>query len=69
MPMRNLPFVLWMLGFPALQWGVRQKPTFSTDSGEELAYAVIFLLIWFVVGYLVYEKRPEKPESEQSTSS
>ncbi len=68
--MRNLLFLIWMLGFAYLQWGVRQRPTFSSSTDPEaVAYGVGFLIIWFGVGYFLYEEEPEKPEQKESNES
>lgn len=58
--MKNLPFVIWMLGFPltiTIDKFVCEyliKKTYS-DSSEAIAL-IIFLIIWIVVGKLLYEK-------------
>jgi len=64
--MKNLPFVLWMIGFPLadnLNSYVNEyllKKTWSND--VEFVAATICLAIWFFIGYKLYES-PEKNKS------
>lgn len=57
--MRNLVFVIWMLGYPVTLeihgWSPNYHRYSYSDSVEALA--IFFcMVIWFVVGKLLYEK-------------
>lgn len=58
--MRNLPFVIWMLGLPLIKcidafvFKYFLEKTYSDD--VEVISAIIFLIIWIFIGILVYEK-------------
>jgi len=57
--MKNLPFVLWMIGFP-LSCNINNcflflKDKKQSDKAKRLL-AVIFFAVWICVGCLMYEK-------------
>ncbi len=61
--MRNLVFVIWMLGFPlvtALVDRFRSPLTVKLSTEEEVISALIELFIWGYVGYILYEPRSKQ---------
>ena len=52
--MRNLPFVIWVLGWPAIY-----KFTGGLKNMEDIGI-IFFLIIWFTIGKLLYEKKPKE---------
>ena len=58
--MRNLIFVMWMLGFQL----VNELGDYLTPSTHEYsdwvtaAASLCMLIVWFGVGYLLYERKP-----------
>jgi hypothetical protein len=59
--MKNLPFVLWMLGYPAINTWSEHFPTGKTYSdGVEAVAAIIIVVIWVGVGKLLYEPKDKK---------
>lgn len=55
--MKNLPFVLWMLGWPADFWHLASKMNDVPDDAAK-ALGVIFLGTWIFVGVLTYQGEP-----------
>jgi hypothetical protein len=62
--MRNLVFVIWMLGWPLINnlehlW----NPRLAAYSGDvKIIDALILITIWVWIGKLLYEKKPPVPE-------
>lgn len=62
--MKNIPFVIWMLGFPFVQtindFVYKYLLQETYPDSVEAATALVFLMIWIGVGSLLYEKKKEK---------
>ena len=59
--MRNLVFVIWVLGWPvggavSEYLGYLRGKRYS--EGVEAFNAIICIIIWILIGFLLYEKRP-----------
>ena len=59
--MRNLAFVIWMIGWPAgysfsEYLGYLRGKSYS--EGVEVLNALIFVIIWVAIGILLYENKP-----------
>ncbi len=62
--MKNLSFVIWMLGYPlVLALGEKWNPIpLDATVSERGTAALVVFIIWFVVGRMLYEGKPkEKP--------
>ena len=60
-PMKNLPFVIWMLGFCAItEFSAVMKRINGVKSdltdGQEFIVSTVVLFIWIYVGWLLYER-------------
>ncbi len=60
--MKNLVFVIWMICFPAIETILKiishkvGLPKENFSSGVEGMAALIYIIIWFVIGSLLYER-------------
>ena len=59
--MENLMFVIWMIGFPVSETILKiishkmGLPKKESDSGVEGLATLIYIIIWFYVGHLLYK--------------
>src|SRR5262245_51843524 len=58
--MKHVPFVVWMLGWPALWWLLPMRssaPATAVRESDAATYGrgTFFLVVWLVVGWLVYD--------------
>lgn len=57
--MQNLPFVIWMLGFPLmveLEQVLIVKATGKCreDKRKPMLYVIVLVVMWFGIGYKLY---------------
>lgn len=56
--MKNLPFVLWMLGWPLiLDLGSYLTSFYKVVTEPESATMMLWLIIYIAIAYLLYEKK------------
>jgi hypothetical protein len=67
--MRNLSFILWILGWPILFfWNIKHFSSINalghTGYLVEFIFCIIsvlfFIFLWIIIGFLVYEPTPSK---------
>ncbi len=57
--MKNLLFFLWMLLFPLIDAWIMyifSKATNKSSDGLNLGEIIVFMVVWFAVGFLLYER-------------
>ena len=64
--MKNLVFVIWMLGYPIASslcnYLNPDYVNYLSDSRSLITF--IEIIIWIIVGYKLYETNPDQEESE-----